>query len=262
MLTTIIKRLPVIGPLAKQSARSLGLRRVGRSKSPYVFERVPLEPATGDVETSRRQLLNLLNYTKTSGSSYAARRYPAGYHSIEIDGLRISGQRDPRARLAAVPVDFRGKTVLDIGSNQGGMLFAVDGIRWGVGIDYDSRMVNAANRIRSARGRTNLSFYVFDLEHEPLELIHDFLPAGKVDVVFLLSVCMWLKNWREVIAFAAATSTAMLFETNGSDRQQAGQVEQLRRHYDSVQVLAAASEDDPGQKRRRLYYCTGHRAAG
>jgi SAM-dependent methyltransferase len=259
MLKTLIKRTPVLGPVAKRSARALGIGQVGaRTRTPYVFERLPIEPAVDDEERSRRQLLNLLNYTKTSSSSYSARRYPAGYHTIEIDGSRIQGQRDPRARLARVPIDFRGKTVLDIGSNQGGMLFALDGIKWGVGIDYDSRMVNAANRIRAARGATNLDFYVFDLEKEPLALIEDFLPS-RADIVFLLSVCAWLSNWRDVVGFAARSSDAMLFESNGTEWHQAEQERELQRRYASVEPLARASEDDPKQKRRRLYYCTGFR---
>jgi hypothetical protein len=259
-MITALKRTPVLGPLARRSARALGLGRTrARAGAPYAFERLPLEPFIDGRERSRRQFLNLLNYTKTSGSSYAGQKYPAGYHTIEVDGWRMPGQRDPRVRLAAVPVDFRGKTVLDIGSNQGGMLFALDGIRWGVGIDYDSRMVNAANRIRGARGAQHLGFYVFDLDTEPLELIHDFLPAPRVDIAFLLSVCMWLRNWSAVIEFAARTSDAMLFETNGTDRQQAGQEAELHRLYAGVQLLADASDDDPKQKRRRLYYCTAHR---
>lgn len=216
----------------------------------YVFERI----ATGG---ELAQIQNILNYTKTSGSSYAARGYPAGYHSIELMGVRLSGQRDPAKRFAIVPVDFTGKTVLDIGSNQGGMLLQLrDKIARGVGIDYDHRMVNAANRIRGAVGAEHLAFYVFDLQKEPLELIRDFLPDGKVDVVFLLAVCMWLDNWREVIDFAVSVSESMLFETNGTDAQQAEQEAYLRLKYADVQQLSEASEDDPSQKRRKLFWLT------
>jgi SAM-dependent methyltransferase len=172
-----------------------------------------------------------------------------------INGMLVQGQRDPRARLALVPVDLHGKSVLDIGSNQGGMLFALEQPKWGVGIDFDSRMVNVANRLRDAGKHHALNFFVFDLEKEPLALIHDFLPEPKVDVAFLLSVCMWLKNWREVVDFAASVSEAMLFETNGTDRQQTEQEEHLRGIYRKITTLAAASDDDPKQKRRKLLYC-------
>ncbi|MET0341048.1 MAG: methyltransferase domain-containing protein [Polyangiales bacterium] len=219
----------------------------------YDFQRI----AAG---TELEQIQNLLNYTKTSGASYAARGFPAGYHSIEIRGVRLEGQRDPQKRFTIVPVDFTGKTVLDIGSNQGGMLLQLrDKIARGVGVDYDHRMVNAANRIRASVGADHLGFYVFDLEKEPLELIRDFLPDGKVDVVFLLAVCMWLDNWREVIDFAASVSQCMLFETNGTDAQQTEQREYLELKYTDVRQLSEASEDDPSQKRRQLFWLTSPR---
>jgi SAM-dependent methyltransferase len=221
-----------------------------------VFERQPIDPLSDPDTRSFQQVRNILNYSKTSGSSYSAARYPAGYHTIEVNGQSLQGQRNPAKRLEHVPVDFRGKTVLDIGCNQGGMLFQIDGlVKWGVGIDYDARMTNTANRIKALRQCTNLHFYVLDLENEPLGLIEDFLPESKVDVVFLLSVCMWLRNWREVVEFCAGLSSSMLFETNGTRDQQTAQMEHLRGLYSSVSLLTESSDDDPGQKRRQLIYC-------
>jgi hypothetical protein len=50
----------------------------------------------------------------------------------------IRGQLE---RLSKVPFDFSRKSVLDIGSNQGGMLINLgDKLKWGVGIDGDSRL--------------------------------------------------------------------------------------------------------------------------
>src|SRR5574337_1044888 len=71
------------------------------------------------------------------------------------------------------------------------MLFSIaDRIRSGVGVDYDYKMINVANRIRSYKGTANLDYYVFDLEKENLELLRNFIQSQKVDIVFLLSVCM------------------------------------------------------------------------
>lgn len=207
--------------------------------------------------SSEDQVRNLLEYTKVSGASYAAQQFPAGYHTIQLGSLALSGQRDPQARLALVPIDLTGLSVLDLGSNQGGMLLGLAGtIAVGVGVDYDARLVNCANRIRSVVGADNLSFYVFDLEAEPLELIRDFLPGSRADVTFMLSVAMWIKNWREVVDFAADVSNALLFESNGSDQQQDEQLAYLRRQFRKVTVLAGSSEDDTHQKRRKLYWLT------
>jgi len=257
----LIRQTPLIGSL------TIYLKRVFVSKSiskdhfdtkGFSFKRLSLD-STSDIETkSFRQIQNLLNYTKTSESSYSALRYPAGYHTIEISGHRLVGQRNPAERLELVPVDFQGKTVVDIGCNQGGMLFQLDGLlKWGIGLDYDGRMINAAHRIRAFRQSSNLNFFVFDLEREPLDLVEDFLPESRVDVVFLLSVCMWIKNWREVIEFAARISDSILFETNGTAEQQTAQLKHLKTLFRSVVLLKATSDDDPRQKRRKLLLCDG-----
>jgi SAM-dependent methyltransferase len=205
-----------------------------------------------------RQIQNILNFTKTSNSHYSAEQFPAAYHTINVNGRQVPGQRDPSKRLASVPVDFHGQTVLDLGCNQGGMLHQIRSlIKWGVGIDYDPRMINAANRIKSVNASENIGFYVLDLQNDPLELICDFMPDQKADICFLLSVCMWLKNWQQVIDFAHSKSNSMLFETNGSALQQNEQINYLRAKYSVVNMLSGISDDDPIQKFRKLFYLTG-----
>ena len=168
--------------------------------------------------------------------------------------MTFTGQRDPQQRLAKVPFDFTNKTVLDIGSNQGGMLFAIkDKIRWGVGVDYDYRMVNASNLIAKELDVKNTSFFVFDIDKDPHELLQDFLPEQKVDIVFLLAVCMWVKKWRELIDMCASISENMLFESNGTDEQQREQYDYLQKKFNKVSSLAEQSDDDPLHKGRKLY---------
>lgn len=251
------KDFPVIGPAARR-LRDFAAPHVGCGSraAPYVFvrEQVPASASANEQEFAR--LRNVLNYTKTSGSAYSATQYPAGYHTVEIGGRRLVGQRDPQQRLRGLPLDLSGKRVLDLGTNQGGMLLAVrDRIALGVGLDYDPRMINAANRMAGSAAASNLHFFVFDLENDPLELIPDLIPGGRVDVVFLLSVCMWIRNWRGVIRFCATHADAMIFESNGSDAQQTDQEVELRRNYAFVHVIADCSEDDAQQKRRKLLVC-------
>lgn len=239
------------------------LRRVGKvhdSRRNYRFERAPLDRVGDNADRSFVQIRNLLNYTKTNGTVYSGDKCQAGYHTIEICGQLLEGRRRPAERLKPVPVSFAGKTVLDIGSNQGGMLFQLPEVKWGVGIDYDPHMINVANRIKSFKRLMNLDFYVFDLEKDPLDLIEDFLPEPRVDVVFLLAVCGWLKNWREVISWCARRSSAMLFEsTPGPTESQDSQIAYLRKIYGSnLVLLAERSEDDPYFKNRQLFYCGGN----
>lgn len=245
----VVKSMPVIGTLA----RNLKLKYSRK----YAFSRIETDNSMNADERVFRQIQNILNFTKTSNSHYSAEQFPAAYHTINVNGRQVPGQRDPTMRLASVPIDFRGQTVLDLGCNQGGMIHEIRSlIKWGVGIDYDPRMINAANRIKTVNASENISFYVLDLQNDPLDLISDFMPDRKADVCFLLSVCMWLKNWQQVIDFAHSKSNSMLFETNGSPLQQDQQINYLKAKYSVVKMLSEMSADDPIQKFRKLFYLT------
>jgi hypothetical protein len=246
----VVKSTPVVGTLARNLKTKYSRK--------YAFSRVDTENCTDADERLFRQIQNILNFTKTSNSHYSAEQFPAAYHTINIKGRQVPGQRDPSKRLASVPIDFHGKSVLDLGCNQGGMIHQVRTlIKWGVGVDYDPRMINAANRIKSVNASENISFYIVDLQNDPLELISDFMPDRKADICFLLSVCMWLKNWQQVIDFAHSKSNSMLFETNGSALQQDQQINYLKAKYSVVNMLSEMSDDDPIQKSRKLFYLTG-----
>ena len=121
-MKNLLKKIPVLSPMGKSLARLVrltgrklrGKDRHGRDA--YEFQRTPLVSGT---DFHVRQIENLLNYTKTSGSIYNAQQYLAGYHTINISGLNLEGQRKPKDRFACIPVDFTNKTVLDIGLYNG-----------------------------------------------------------------------------------------------------------------------------------------------
>lgn len=204
------------------------------------------------------KILNILQHTK-GHSVYDGAQFPAGYQTHVLGGTTYVGRRDPQKRLANVPYDFVGKTVLDIGCNQGGMLFTLkDKIKWGIGIDYDSRLVNSANRIKSFDKCFNLDFYVFDLDKEPLTMINNFLKTEKVDICFFLSLCTWVKQWKQVIDYAVSISDVLLFESNGVDKLQKEEVSYLNEKYKRVNLISDNSSDDNIDKCkviRRLYIC-------
>jgi len=247
------------GKLVNNLLKPIGieLRRVKAEENVVkVGNRYDLKPEEVDgMSREIRKIVNLLDYTKQSGTTYNAELYDAGYHTIELDGHTLTGQRVPRKRLDLAPYDFKDKVVLDLGCNQGGMLLAVaDEIKQGIGLDYDVRMVNVGNRIKLHKKHNNLSFYVFDLENENLDLIDNYLPE-KVDIVFLLSVCMWISTWQEVIEKAHAIADNLLFESNGTAEEQEAQFKKLNSVYSKVQLLQDVSPDDPRQKDRKLYFC-------
>jgi len=205
--------------------------------------------------------VSLVAYATEKDASYSGRIYPMGYHSMTVGGKYFRGQRECSRRLAEVPYDFSGKVVLDLGCNCGGMLHCLaETIRFGVGVDVDKRCINAANLIKFINRAVNLNFFTFDLDRELLGLIKNLLPNDPVDISFLLSVCMWLKNWRAVIRLTASTSRTLLFEANGNELQQSEQVAFVRSCFRKVEVIASESRDDLGQKHRALYLCEAPRA--
>lgn len=202
-----------------------------------------------------KKIKNLLQYTTTSGKHYNGAEYEGGYHTLTVQGKTITGQRLPSFRLEDLDYDFSNKTVLDIGSNQGGMLFEIQKeIKQGIGIDFDHRLVNVANRISDVENYENLNFYVFDLKNEDFNLINNF-SNDKIDVVFLLAVCMWIPNWKSLIKWVYDNSNVCLFETNGKKNQQEEQISYLKNLYKTVTVIKESSDDDLKQKKRITLWC-------
>lgn len=66
---------------------------------------------------------------------------------------------------------------------------------------------------------------------------------------------MWIDTWKEVLAFGAKIGKSLLFETNGTKRQQEEQISELGTTFADVTLVADRSEDDPLNKQRQLYFC-------
>lgn len=218
-------------------------------KQKKIFE---IEKEKVDNET---KVLNILKYTTTDQKSYNAAGYEAGYHTVKLKCVVYKGQRNIETRFENIEYDFTGKNVLDIGCNQGGMLMHIQNqINKGYGIDYNYKLINAANKLKEYNHYDNLSFYLFDLEREDINFIKNFY-AETLDIIFLLSVCMWIKNWKDLIEFTSYSAKDLLFETNGSPEQQKEQIEVLYQKYKTVKIIDNFSRDDY-QPNRQLILCS------
>ena len=96
------------------------LKRIKGSEYDVQVERMSTNNVEGKLSVNLKKIINLLNYTKRSSVSYSAGAFDVGYHSFNIEGVELKGQRNPVERFANIPYDFKDKTVLDIGCNQGG----------------------------------------------------------------------------------------------------------------------------------------------
>lgn len=219
--------------------------------------------AASRAEDDQRTLavLRVLDEVRRSGRAYSGHMFLVGYHSLQLGNYYLRGQRECKTRLSEVPFDFAQKVVVDLGCNSGGMLHALaPSIDTGFGFDFNPKCINAARSIQALNGSNNLHFLNFDLDKDDLTVIPALCLNRRVDICFLLSVCMWIDRWREVIHAAARLADAMLFETNGSAQQQREQVAELRRCYGTVRELAESSPDDLLQGARKLLLCSGSRA--
>jgi len=112
------------------------------------------------------------------------------YSTIRVGDLEIKGRRDPLERLSMLDMDWRGLTVLDVGCNSGGVLFALkDKIKHGRGVDVEASMIEKAKGLCAQYGIKNLDFECADAETAEL-------PA--TDIVLMLSVALWVEGWMDV----------------------------------------------------------------
>ena len=197
--------------------------------------------------------LNVLRYTKESEKAYNAKHADAGYHAIKLNGEVFGGQRDCFKRFEFInkEINFSELNILDIGCNVGGMLYPISHkINSGIGIDCEYKNINACNRVRSLENYENLHFYVFDLEKEDFDFMKNFLKED-IDVIFLFSICLWVKNWRELIDWIHENSDTLFIETHGFSQEE--QYQYVKSKYKITNQLYDKSIDDPSNHDRKLY---------
>jgi PST family polysaccharide transporter len=211
-------------------------------------------------EPDDAEILNIfkvLDEVRRSGEQYSGAGAVVGYHSLELKGKKFRGQRECAERLAQVPYDFKHKVVVDLGCNVGGMLHCLGKtIRRGYGFDVNPNCINAAQLIRNLNQAGNLEFYTFDLDAQPMSLLNCFLQGQKPDICFLLSMCRWLERWEEVVCEASQLAGTLLFESNGSPREQEKQAALLQKYFQQVNLISESSPDDFVLGDRKLYLCT------
>jgi len=183
-----------------------------------------------------------LTTTTAHYNGWANGRKEYGYHSFNIGNVRFIGQRDPLQRLNKMRqmYNFTDKYVVDIGSNTGGMLFHLFEIKKGLGVDFDTTCIDASTLIKNKlRAFDHLEFVQRDIQKEEIKDLFVLKP----DVVFLLSMGSWLKNWREVYTTVLENTDTIFLETN-NDSEGLPQLNFFKECNSNIDMVSEKSDDD------------------
>lgn len=185
-------------------------------------------------------------------------RLEFGYHSFHIYNFDVQGQRNPIQRLEKMKqhISFEGKTVLDLGCNTGGMLFHIPEIKQGIGLDFDQTCIDSCNCFKDRLNfACDLNFHQADLNTLNLQ---DFCTQNTYtpDIVFLLSLGSWVKNWRKLYEDVLGITSTILLETN-NDTEGKPQLDFFRSKGATIQCISDCSDDDcTGNHGRKTYLIT------
>lgn len=169
-----------------------------------------------------------------------------------VEELGIKGQRGHRHRVKHMQLDgldFRGKTVLDIGCNNGAMLREAlrRGARRVVGVDF--RRVSYWCQIMNLLEYWNYDIYPLDLP-EQAEMIEVCTGTAKFDVVFALAIVQHMEGGYQPWLAKLAKET---FYLEGDRVPDSGEQysEALARDFRQVEWLGWIKDEDA----RPLYRC-------
>jgi len=165
---------------------------------------------------------------------------------------RNEAQRDAARRLEQFgvrPEDIRGKRVLDLGCNNGAILFQLSnhGPACGLGIEYDPEKVDLARRIAAFAGIERLEFRVGDL---------DALEARDIGAPFDVVLCLAIEAHVQkpdhlYRLLAAVTQGVLLFEANASTSPKSVQAELAKAGFREIRHLGSCDDDIVPRNNRR-----------
>lgn len=142
-------------------------------------------------------------WRRAADSSASSPGRAIAYYELEVDGLRLPGERDWAARWRSLAhvTDYRGRRVLELGCNMALLsifLLKDAGAAATLAVDCDPTILEAAALAAAAFG-VEPRFARIDLDRDP-----DWettLEAFRPDLVFALSVLNWVADKERLLAF-------------------------------------------------------------
>jgi hypothetical protein len=187
--------------------------------------------------------------------------FPAGYHSFDIFGFYSLGQRNNSTRIDILErhLTLHGRSIVDLGSNTGGMLYHWPSPSHAIGIDFDKRAIFFAKLLKYIIGKQDIEYASrFKFRRQDLDdfdsgyLMNQF-KKYRVDTVLLLSIGSWVKNWRELYTYVASFGVEIILETN-NDKEGEAQIQHFKNLNMRIKLLSENSNDDiTGNSGRKMY---------
>jgi len=155
------------------------------------------------------------------------------------EAQRDSGQRVQRFGITEQIV--RGRRLLDLGSNIGGMLFEIQ--RFGpsacLGVEYDEQKVKIATEVAGYNALHNVHFMQADIDHLEAGLLH-----GPFDIVTCLAIVEHVKNKPHLFdLLGKLTGDTLFFEGNAKSDIAAIESALRKAGFREVQFLGMSDDD-------------------
>ena len=186
-----------------------------------------------------------LRFLKSKGERHILINQGVAYCSFRTPQFTVSAgqsERDSEKRLNRFDITeyhLQGKTVLDLGSNCGAMLFQASnyGIKQGVGIEYDRDKVVLANQIAALSNLQNVAFFQGDID----ELSEE--KTGKFDVVFALAIEAHVRDFEHLLRLLSQITEGVLY-FEGNSKCDVGFVEMKLKEFGFIGVEFLGFCDD------------------
>jgi 2-polyprenyl-3-methyl-5-hydroxy-6-metoxy-1,4-benzoquinol methylase len=173
------------------------------------------------------------------------------YGTINVAGFRQGGRRDPVARLDQFCIDFTGKTVLDIGCNNGSISFEAfnRGASKVLGLELLLPRVNAARSIANFAGINNkVWFYQHNFDKIAV-------PNAPFDIVCAFAIDHQTQQPKEFYKkLYAVTGETLLFESSKQPEYRCWCMKQLEEAgFGYVKYIGESSASDKKHRSRMCY---------
>lgn len=171
------------------------------------------------------------------------------YGNIYLKDFQVEGRRNPKERLDAFGVDFKGKTVLDVGSNTGSITFEAynRGASHVSGIELRLERTKVASTIAAFTGIDfNVNFCSLDI------LKYEIVPY---QIVICLSVDHQVEDPRHLYkCLYDTTLETLLFETS-KQREELNWVKEnlLKVGFSSVKYIGDSAASDKKSRSRHMF---------